>query len=257
MSQFADDDVEVTNEYVFNINDPTFIAKMNENPPDIDPDDIPKQSRPAPVSDGVYWIKVRLRGDKKDPVYYKNLRMDPNTGNPIADSVVAILTPRVFDPETGQEKGFLKDWYASSATPQVAPGAPPKGSALTAICKLAGKPIRRGAGNAEIKAHVEQLFAEAGEDGILVLAKTQWIKSMPKAQEENGIVSYVFKDVGGKQFKEYEPEIRGEKKIKELAAKQGTPEDLAHIWLDPVTGEERTVQAQVQSIEDPARYNLS
>jgi hypothetical protein len=253
MSQFADDDdVETTNQFTFDINDPEFIAKMNENPPDIDPDDIPKQSRPAPVSDGIYWLKVRLRGDKKDPVYYKNLRIDPETGNPIADSVVAILTPRVFDPETGKEGGFLKDWYASSTTPQVQPGAPPKGSALTAICKLAGKPIRRGAGHAEIKAHVEQLFAEAGDEGILVLAKTQWVKSVPKAQEINGVVTYVFKD-GRKEY----DEVRGEKKIREIAAKQGIPTDLAHLWYDPVTNEERTVQAQVQGIEDPARYNLS
>lgn len=256
MSQFDDNDVDDSNTYVFDINDPTFISQMNETVPEIDPDDIPRQSRPAPVADGIYWLKVRLRGDKADPVYYKNLRMDPDTGKPTADSVVAILTPRVYDPETGKEGGFLKDWYASSATPQVPPGAPPKGSTLTAICKMAGKPVRRGAGVAEIKAHVEQLFAEAGEDGILVLAKTQWVKSVPKAQEINGVVTYVFKDVGGKQFKEYD-EIKGEKKIKELAAKQGIGADMAHLWYDPVSGEERTVQAQVQGIEDPARYNFT
>lgn len=256
MSQYDDSDVEQQNPTTFDINDPKFIAQMNETVPDIDPDNIPRQSRPAPVSDGVYWLRVRLRGDKKDPVYYKNLRMDPETGKPTADSVVAILTPRVFDPETGKESGFLKDWYASSATPQVPAGAPPKGATLTAICKMAGKPIRRGAGNAEIKAHVEQVFAEAGEDGILVLARTQWVKSVPKAQDVDGLVTYVFKTVGDKQFKEYD-EIKGEKRIKESAAKQGITEDLAHLWYDPVTGEERTVQAQVQTIEDPARYNFS
>lgn len=258
MSQFADDEVEGTEPATFDLNDPTFIASLNEIVPDIDPDDIPKQSRPAPVSDGVYWLRVRLSDQASviqkhgGPVYYKNLRKDPETGKPIADSVVAVLMPRVFDPETGKESGFLKDWYASSATPQVAPGAPPKGSALTAICKMAGKPVRRGAGMEEIKTHVEQVFAEAGEEGITVLAKTQWVKSVPKAQEINGVVTYVFKD----NRKEYD-EVKGEKRIKELAAKRGIPEDLAHLWYDPVTNEERTVQSQVQGIEDPARYNFS
>lgn len=256
MSQFADDDVEGTEQPTFDLNDPTFLASLNEIVPPIDPDSIHTQSRPAPVSDGVYWLKVRLRGDKQDPVYFKNLRKDPDTGKPTADSVVAILTPRVFDPESGKESGFLKDWYASSATPQVAPGAPPKGSSLTAICKMAGKPVKRGASLPEIKAHVEQIFAEAGEEGIVVLAKTQWVKSVPKAREENGVVTYVWKQVGDKQFKEYD-EVKGEKRIKEQAAKQGVPEDVAHLWYDPVTGDERTVQVQVQQIEDPARYNFT
>lgn len=252
MSQFADEtDVEMPQQ-TFDINDPTFLAQLGEIVPDIDPDDIPKQSRPAPVSDGVYWLKVRLRADKQDPVYYKNPRIDPETGKATADSVVAILTPRVYDPETGKEGGFLKDWYASSATPQVPPGAPPKGSALTAICKLAGKPIKRGADLVQIHAHVKQLFAEAGEEGITVLAKTQWIKSVPQAQEINGVVTYVFKD----NRKQYD-EVRGEKKIREMAAKAGVPDELAHLWYDPVTNEERTVQAQVQGIEDHARYNFT
>lgn len=256
MQQFADDEVEGTEGVVFDLNDPTFLAGLGEIVPPIDPDQIQSQSRPAPISDGVYWLKVRLRGDKQDPVYYKNLRRDPETGKPIADSVVAILVPRVYDPETGKESGFLKDWYVSTTTPKVAPGAPPKGSSITAICKMAGKPIRRGASLPEIKAHVEQVFAEVGEDGIVILAKTQWVKSVPKAQEINGLVTYVFKNVGGKEVKEYD-EVKGEKRIKELAAKQGIPEDLAHLYYDPVSNEERTVQAQVQGIEDPARYSFT
>lgn len=252
MSQYVDDEVEAPQE--FDLNDPTFLAQLGEIIPDIDPDDIPRQSRPAPIPDGVHWVKVRLRGDKKEPVYFKNLRRDQDTGRPIADSVVAILTPRAINAETGQELGFLKDWYASSATPKVAPGQPPKGSALTAICKMAGKPIKRGASITEIKAHVEQVFAEAGEDGILVLVKTQWVRSVPKAQDVGGKPEYLFKE--GTSLKDYD-EVKGMKKILELAAKQGITEDLAHLWYDPVTGEERAVQAQIQSIEDPARYQIS
>jgi hypothetical protein len=251
MSQFADDEAD-GGQPTFDINDPTFLAGLEEIVPDIDPDAIQTQQRPAPVADGVHWLKLRLRGDKNEPVYFKNARIDPITGRPTADSVVAICTPRVVNQETGQEGGFLKDWYASSATPQVQPGAPPKGSALTSICKMAGKPIRRGATLPEIKAHVEQIFAEAGEEGILVLAKTQWVKSVPQAQEIDGLVTYVFKE----NRKQYD-EVKGMKKILSLAAKQGIPEDLAHIWYDPVTNEERTVQAQVQGLEDPARYQIA
>lgn len=252
MSQFADDDVEGMDHFnTFDINDPAFLAGLGEIVPDIDPDNIPQQSRPAPVADGVHWVKVRLRGDKQEPVYFKNPRIDPNTGKPTADSVVAILVARVLNQETGQEMGFLKDWYASTTTPKVAPGSPPKGSALTAICKMANKPIQRGWDLVRIKAHVEQVFAEAGEEGIMVLVKTQWVKSVPKAQEINGVVTYVYKP--GTDYKEYD-EVKGMKKILELAARKGIPEDLAHIWLDPVTGDERTVTAQVQGIEDPAKY---
>lgn len=252
MSQYVDDEIDVPQ---FSINDPEFLRDLGEIRPDIDPDAVPVQTRPAPIADGVHWIKVRLRADKEDPVYFKNPRRDPDTGRYTADSVVAVLTPRVVD-EHGAEKGFLKDWYASTATPKVQPGAPPKPSALTYICKLVGKPIQRGWDLAKIKTHVERVFAEAGEEGILVLVKTQWVKSVPKAQDIGGQLEYVFKEVGGRQIKDYD-EVRGMNKILELAARQGIPEEQAHIWYDPVSGEERTVSSQVQRIEDPSKYEMS
>lgn len=251
MSQYVDEVEEPQMD--FDLNDPTSLAQLQEIVPDIDPDDIPKQTRPAPIPDGVHWVKARLRGDKDEPVYYKNLRRDPDTGKITCDSVVAILTVRAVDSQTGQEGGFLKDWYASTTTPKVAPGAPPKGAALTAICKMAGKPIRLGASLPEIKAHVERVFAEAGDEGILVLVKTQWVKSVPKTTEVNGLLTYAFKADGKKDYEE----TKGMKKILEAAARAGIPEDMAHLWADPVTGEERTVTSQVQSIEDPAKYQIS
>ena len=250
MSQFDETEVEDTQHQEFDLNNAEFLAQLKEIVPDIDPDEIPRNSRPAPVPDGVYWVRLRLRGDKKEPVYFKNPRIDPDTGKAVADSVVAILTPRVLNHETGQEMGFLKDWYASSATPKVPPGAPPRGSAITAICKMAGKPIRRGADIVEIMEHVQQVFAEAGEGGVDVLVKTQWVKSVPKVQDIGGQLEYVFKANGQKDYEE----TRGEQKIKDLMAKAGVPEDMAHIWIEPKTGEERTVQAQVQQMEDPAKY---
>lgn len=253
MSQYTDEVEDGNQPEIFDINDPSSLAQLQEIVPDIDPDSVQTQSRPAPIADGVHWVKVRLRGDKDEPVYFKNIRRDPDTGKIICDSVVAVLTVRAVDGQTGQEGGFLKDWYASTTTPKVAPGAPPKGAALTAICKMAGKPIRLGASLPEIKAHVERVFAEAGDEGILVLVKTQWVKSVPKAAESGGILTYVFKPDGKKEYEE----TKGMKKILEAAARLGIPEDMAHLWSDPVTGEERTVNAQVQSIEDPAKYQIS
>ena len=250
MSQYADDE-EVPQ--TFDINDPSFLADLGEIRPDIDPDAVPIQTRPAPIADGVHWIKVRLRADKEAPVYFKNPRRDPDTGRYTADSVVAVLTPRIVD-ENGTEKGFLKDWYASTATPKVQPGAPPKPSALTYICKSFGKPIQRGWDLAKIKTHVESVFAEAGEEGIMLLVRTQWVKSVARAQDINGLITYVYKADG--RTKEYD-EVRGMNKILELAARQGIPEDQDHIWYDPVSGEERTVSSQVQRIEDPAKYQMS
>lgn len=253
MSQYVDEVEDGNQPEYFDINDPSSLAQLQEIVPDIDPDDIPKQTRPAPPPDGVHWVKVRLRGDKDEPVYYKNLRRDPDTGKITCDSIVAVLTVRIVDSQTGTELGFLKDWYASTTTPKVAPGSPPKGAALTAVCKMAGKPIRLGASLPEIKAHVERVFAEAGEEGILVLVKTQWVKSVPKTVDVGGLPAYAFTPDGKKEY----VETKGMKKILEQATRLGIPEEMAHLWSDPVTGEERTVNSQVQSIEDPAKYQIS
>lgn len=262
MSQFSEEIEENSQPSVIDLTDPAFLEFI----PSIDPDDIPRQLRPAPPPDGIYWVKVRLNGSRPDPVYFKDLKKDPDTGKFIDGKVIASLTVRIVDQETGFEGAFLKDWYASTTTPKVAPGAPPKGSAITAICKMAGKPVHRGASLVEIKDHVEKVFAEAGDDGIMVLVKTQWVRSVPKAREmvdlngnPTGVMTYVYKtgtENGPRPIKEYD-EIKGMKRIIELAARQGISEDQAHIWVDPVSGDERTISAQVQSIEDPSRYEIS
>lgn len=240
----------------WDINDPSLAGVNFEG----DTEEVPVQLRPAPPPDGHYWAKFRL-GNKKDgsPVYIKGIK---GPGGQITEAkVVAILEGKIYDPETGQEGAFLKTWWP---TTQIFKGS--KGSQITAICFLAGKPVKSskpgGPTLSEIKAHFEQLFAEAGEEGVLLFVKIRWIKSVPKFTEildsegnPTGLYGYAYKP-GSTTDKEYEPEIKGEAKIKKLMALQGVPEERAHLWTDIVTGEERAVQAEVWSLEDPSKFNF-
>lgn len=252
MSDFEDNYEAVE----WDINNPD-MALVNDFAPPINTDEMPPAMvRSAPPSDGVHWVRVWLDESKKGgAVYFKDLKKDPHTGKLVDGKVVAALRPRLVN-EDGSLGGIydIKTWYASTTTPKPVPGMPPKGSALTAVCKMADKPVKMRASLGEIKDHVEQLFADAGDDGILVLVKTQWVKSIPKTVEVNGITTYATKE--GTEFKDY-LEIKGEKKIRSDAAKAGIADELAHIWLDPVSGDERTVTAVIQSIEDPAKYEVS
>lgn len=215
---------------------------LNSISPDIDPTEVPKQLRPAPPPDGYHFVKARLGNREGGAVYIKGTR--GTDGRLIDGKVIAMVECRIYNQETGEEGAFLKSWWPTS---QVMRGS--KGSQITAICHLAGKPIKAGASLLEIKNHVDRIFAEAGEDGILLLVRTRWVKSVPKTQDLGGIITYVFKQ--GTEIKEYE-EIKGESKIKALMERQGVSNDLAHLFKEPVTGEDRSVQAEVASLEDPS-----
>lgn len=234
----------------FDLSDPSLATYS----PDIDVEDIPKQRRPAPPPDGYHFVKARLGNREGGPVYIKGSK-GPD-GKIVDGRVVAFVDCRIYNRETGEEGAFLNTWYPTSS---VMKGQ--KGSQLTAICYLAGKPVKSGASLIAIKNHVEQVFAEAGEDGIILFVKTRWVKSLPKVEEmvdsagnPTGLYAYVYKE--GTEFKEYEPKIYGESKIKKLMALQGVDESLAHLWMDPVTGDEKSVGAEVASLEDPTKFEF-
>lgn len=220
----------------FDLSDPS----LSEYSPEIDTENVPRQLRPAPPPDGIHPVRARLGNREGGPVYIKGSKVN---GRIVDGKVVAFIDCRILNRQTGDEGAFLKTWYPTS---QVFKGA--TGSQLTAICYLAGDPVKAGASLIDIKNHVERVFAEAGELGVELWVKTRWVKSVPKV-DENGI--YVYKE--GTEFKEYD-EVKGEAKIKKLAALQGVPDERAHLFQEPVTGEERSVSAEVQSLEDPSLF---
>lgn len=231
----------------FDINDPSF-ADLEGYVPDIDTTDVPKQSRPAPPSDGYHWVRARLANRDGGPVYIKGTRT--TDGRVVDGKVIAAIDCHILNKETGNEGSFLKTLYAST---MVFKGQ--RGSQLTAICYLAGRPVKAGSSLVAIKNHVEQIFAEAGDEGIELLVKTRWIKSVPQVSELKNpdgsgteIFQYVLDGAGNKIY----DEMKGEKRIKAAMLKLGVPEEQAHLYRDPVADEERSVQAEVQAIEDPS-----
>lgn len=259
----SDENVNVSVED-FDINDPG----LDSYAPDLDPNALPEQLRPAPIDDGVHWLVVRGNTRRKGGyVYYKDIVKNA-AGEIVDGKVILALTVRALN-EDGTESGFLKDYYASS-TPQ----GPKRGSSLTYILAQAKSPVRGGSSLRRIKEHAEMVLAENAEKGIKILAKTRWVRSVPVVDENN---EYVL-DASG--FKTYS-ELKGQEKIVALEVAKATEEAMyfeagedetaedfefrkqnhidtaytrAHIWYEPKSGDERTCSAEIQSLENPALY---
>lgn len=258
-------------EETFDMNNP---EGLDDFVPDIT-DAAPEMIRSAPPDDGVHW--AILRADTKrqgGPVYYKDITKNA-AGVVVDGKVLASLTARVLNAE-GEEAGFLKNYYASS-TPQ----GPKKGTSLSFILAQAKRPLKERSSLSAIKAHTEEVLAETAEKGIKVLVKTRWVLSKPQMHEVEGLGWQYTLD--GNQQKIY-TEVKGQDKIIALAIAQAEQEVLhweadedesaedfeqrkqdhvvtapakAHIWFDAVANEERSCQAEIQSLEDPRKYTFA
>lgn len=237
MSQFDETGEEKLPVKEINLDDPALSGYAPPVDPEAPP---PKNLKPAPPSDGVKWVRVKLDYKRKDgpPVYVKGT-IHPQTGRLVDGRVVLALEVREVDEKTGEDKAYLKNWYPSTTIPKGSTG-----SQVTAMAKLQGKPTKSGDDLPTIARHMEQLFLDAGDEGLLFLVRTRWTKSMVKV-DENGLAVY---GADGKPV--YAPSIVGEKRIKQLAALQGIPAEAAHHFEDPVTGEDRYVQAEVHELLD-------
>lgn len=237
----------------FDLSDP----QLAEFALDIDTENVPELVRPAPPSDGTWKVRARLANRQGGPPVY--IKGSKQGGQIVDGKVVAWINCKVINRETGEEGAFLKTWYPTS---QVFRGG--TGSVLTALYFLAtGGPIKpsvpgRAVTLPDIKNAIDRLFAEAGEEGIELYVKTRWVWSMPKTQEvldsdgnPTGLYTYVYKE--GTEIKDYD-EVKGEAKIKKIRALQGVPEEKAHLWWEPVLQEERSVQAEIVSLEDSSKF---
>lgn len=255
----------------FDINNPEGLENFI---PDIDPNAQPELIRSAPPDDGVHWAIVR--GDTKrqgGSVYYKDIIKNAD-GAVVDGKVLASLTARVLNAE-GVEGGFLKNYYAST-TPQ----GPKKGTSLSYILSQGKRPLKDRLSLPAIKAHTEQVLAETAEAGIRILVKTRWVLSKPQMHEVEGLGWQYTLDAN--QQKIY-TEVKGQDKIIALAVAAAEQETLywtadeeesaedfedrkqqhiltaparAHIWTDLVANEERSCQAEIQSLEDPRKYTF-
>lgn len=225
----------------FDLNDPTLTLDL---PEDFDPEGELKDSRPMPPPDGPNPVVLKLDEDYDGkPAVYFSTKNGKN-------KIVARFRAQVVkdDGEPGQ---FLKDYYA---TTMVFQGQTT--SALAALCHLAGRPLR-AVSPKEVIQHVYETFRPLGETGGLrVTAKTKWVKSTPALDPDTGAA------IPG----QYD-EVKGQKRITDsavqlaqhLALVAGLDEDAVakkvaeamaapHVYIDPVSGEERTVRAEVDRI---------
>lgn len=263
MSQHDDENDESGQ---FDVNDPTLAGHV----PEINTESVPQMSS-APPSDGPHWVVLRLReDDAKGPCYSKGEKN--RNGELVKAYLVGHLTVRLWDEEKEKETSFLNDWWPTTLVMQGQTG-----SQLTSICYLAGNPVRYGASLGKIQEHFLRLFEDAGEDGVRLLVRTRWAVRVPKVDEQGMPVYLPGKfDKNGNPIKDCH-EFKGEKKIKKMAAIQAktdvlsfeqyedetlpefearkqewidTSDERAHLFIDPVSGEEIGCRAEVAEILD-------
>jgi hypothetical protein len=193
-------------------------------PDDYDPEAIVEFVVPAPPDDGPNLVCLKLREREDRPAVY--LKRGES-----GEKVVAALGVRFVngDGELGQ---FGKDFYPTS---QVFKGA--KASHLSTLCLLAGKPLSRGMTTAQIRDHVQAIFLAAGDEGLTVWAETRWIKSIPLV-DETGLPVY---EGGNQKYLD----IKGQKRVLAHAISEGRSIEEAHLFSDPVSGEQRSARAEI------------
>lgn len=247
----------------FDINNPS----VGDYVPDYNSDEAPELVLPAPPPEGYHYVILSLNTAKSEPIYIKSLYND--NGDKIGEKVLANLTVRYLNPETGEPGQYLNRYYPSSV-----PIGPKKGAQLPYLCFLAGKKMPTGLKTSLIKAHVEQVFEEADNNQLVVLVKTRWIMSIPMVDKETGIPVYQ-----GEYIKNQD--IKGEAIIKARALEaaklevetfvireEETPDEFAarkmkfiedspltaHIFLDPVAGVKKSASSEIIELADPKDF---
>lgn len=224
---------------MFDMNNPNLTLQFPEG---YDPESELSGGTPQPPADGVNRVVVFLAEDTetKPAVRFSNSK------------IVATFRVRAVKAD-GEWGAYLKDYYPTS---QVFEGQ--HTSALANLCRLAGRPVTTIEVDPFIR-HVYDSFST--EEGFVCMAKTQWIKSIRVIDPETGEQL-----VGADGYKVYS-DIKGQARIKAMAtaavqqeAVNGdwSDEQLAaglayantnpHLYVDPISGEERSVRAEIYRI---------
>lgn len=224
----------------FDLNNPELMLEL---PEDYNPEAELGGSIPQPPVDGPNTVALFLAGDTetKDAVRFSK------------GKVVATFRVRVVK-EDGTLGAYLKDYYPTS---QVFDGQ--HTSALANLCRLAGKPVNTRVPAEYIK-HIRSVFST--DEPFICTAKTQWVKSTPVVNPETG--EHLIDSTSG--YKLYK-EVKGMVNVKadavasvqQRAANEGWSADeleegLAyasanpHLYMDPISGEEKSVRAEIRYI---------
>lgn len=221
----------------FDMNDPELVLDL---PDDYDPEADLVGGIPQPPADGNNKVALFLAEDteSKEAVRFSK------------GKIVATFRVKTFREDGEVSNGFsVKDFYPTS---QVFNGQTT--SALANLCKLAGKPVRATNPVDYIK-HVRSVFST--EVPFIVTAKTQWIKSTPALDEEG---QHRIDETGYKVYDELKGQVRitdaAIRTAQSRAADAGEDIDEAiataakspHLYLDPISGDERSVRAEVRYV---------
>lgn len=224
----------------FDINDPTLELEV---PADYNPEDELGGGIPQPPADGVNRVALFLAEDTETKPAVRFSK----------GKIVATFRVRAVK-EDGELGAYLKDYYPTS---QVFEGQ--HTSALANLCRLAGKPVTTTNVQAFIN-HINSVFST--EEPFICSAKTQWVKSTPSLDPETG--EHRIDPVNG--YKMYD-EVKGQAKIKaaavtavqqQAAAEGWSDEELEagisyattnpHLYIDPISGDEKSVRAEVRYV---------
>lgn len=224
-------------------------------PLDYDPNAELQGPKLGPLPDGNYVLSLRLR--------------EPREGetNPMVKQgakglfTYASIEVRQYRPDN-EEKPFGP--YLNNYMPNSIKWDNQPTSDLVAFCKAVGHPAPAGLNPLTLAQHVESIFRSASDEtGLLVNATTRWEMTYPEV-DENGM--QVLKPNGKASY----ITIRGEQEIKKAVSEQAASEaatqgmdpaqaqayiaqavENAHIYTDPLTGEERQVRPAIRRIIGP------
>lgn len=224
-------------------------------PEDYDPSGKLKSTIPTPPPDGDNVVLLYLDDDTD------NMKAVRTKGN----KVVATFRVRAAR-EDGSPGQYMKNWYP---TTQVFDGQVT--SALMNLMRIAGKPVTSLKTTDIINAVYEAFEHTRGDNaqGFPVVARTQWVKSVPSLEEtpEGGFAQVIDPATGKRVYEE----TKGESRIRQAAVQaaeflgrsQGLPEEKIqelildaqtspHIYINPLTGEENSVRAEIFSVRSAA-----
>lgn len=209
----------------------------------------------GPLPDGNYILSLRLREPREgetNPMVKKGAK---------GLFTYANIEVRQYRPEN-EEKPFGP--YLNNYMPNSIKWDNQPTSDLVAFCKAVGKPAPAGLDPLGLAKHVEGIFRSVSDEtGLLVKASTRWEMSYAEV-DENGL--QVLKANGKPAY----VTIRGEQAIKKAVGDQAAAEAAeqgldparaqayisnavanAHIFTDPLTGEERQVRPAIHRILGP------
>jgi hypothetical protein len=268
----SEDDLESVDLDEFDINDPD-LKGLNTGV--TDPTTAPSMPKFRPVDEGYYFLKVRPDTKKTGGyVYFKDVARHKVTKKIVQATIVVSLIARIYDRDKDKEGSYLgKNLYLSSKKVGTS------SSLAHALYQITGEIPPTDF--VELYRLTQQIFAENEVDGVTMFGKVRWVRSEAATTEMNGLVTYKFNAEGRKEYKKA---ITGQERITKLAVmeakqevdhwtiKEGeTPEafqtrkeeyvasapDRAHIFIDPVSNEELSVQLEVEKLEDPEKFGIT